>query len=188
MFLAAAAAWISATGLHDIALAAESEGPSGDATRFGVQKKKMTLTKQYILFPIQNGSKKARIDLSIDGRNAREFDAEIAGSKDKVSFWTFLDVTAFKGKVATLSVDATTREGMGMIVQSNEIPGDEDFYSEPLRPQFHFSQKVGWNQALGDGGVRKTWGAEHGLLQLDKPQGLAASKPADGLVRLPRVD
>jgi len=109
------------------------------------QTKEMTLMRQYILFPIQNGSRKARIDVSIDGRNMRQFDAEIAVSKDKVSFWAFLDITAFKGKVAILKVNGVTQEGMGMIVQSNEIPGAGDFYSEPLRPQFHFSQKIGWN-------------------------------------------
>jgi len=75
----------------------------------------------------------------------REFDAEIAASRDTVSFWAFLDITAFKGKVAILKVNGVTRDGMRMIVQSNEIPGSADFYIEPLRPQFHFSQKIGWN-------------------------------------------
>jgi fructan beta-fructosidase len=34
---------------------------------------------------------------------------------------------------------------MALIVQSDEIPGAADFYSEALRPQFHFSQMIGWN-------------------------------------------
>ena len=59
--------------------------------------------------------------------------------------WAFLDITAFKGKVAILKVNGVTQEGMVMIVQSNEIPGAGDFYSETLRPQFQFSQKIGWN-------------------------------------------
>ncbi|MHC4084761.1 MAG: sialate O-acetylesterase [Planctomycetota bacterium] len=109
------------------------------------QTKEMKLARKYILFPIQNGSRKARIDVSIDGRDVRQFDAEIALSKDKVSFWAFLDITAFKGKVAILKVNGVTREGMEMIVQSDKIPEAGDFYSEPLRPQFHFSQKIGWN-------------------------------------------
>ena len=109
------------------------------------QEKEIKLTRQYILFPIQNGSKKARVDISIDGRDVRQFDAEIAVSKDKVSFWAFLDITAFKGKVATLKVNGVAQEGMAMIVQSDKIPGSEEFYKELLRPQFHFSQKIGWN-------------------------------------------
>ena len=87
-------AWIGATGFHEVAIAEEK--PSADAPRFGIQEEEMTLARRYILFPIQNGGKRARVDLRIDGRNVREFDAEIAGSKDKVSFWTFLDVTAFQ--------------------------------------------------------------------------------------------
>jgi len=109
------------------------------------QTKEMTLMRQYILFPIQNGSRKARVDVSIDGRDVRQFDAEIAVSKDNVSFWAFLDITAFNGKVAILKVNGVTQEGMAMIVQSDKIPGSEEFYKELLRPQFHFSQKIGWN-------------------------------------------
>jgi len=111
----------------------------------GEQTKEMTLVKKYVLFPIQHGGKKASIDMNIGGLNVREFDAEIAISKDKISFWSFLDITAFKGKVAIFKVNGVTQEGRGMIVQSDEIPGAADFYTEPLRPQFHFSQKIGWN-------------------------------------------
>lgn len=107
--------------------------------------KQITLKKKYILFPIRTGSKMTRIDLSIAGRNVREFDAEIAVSKKDVSFWSFLDVTAFKGKVATLNVKGATEEGFKLITQSDEIPDSNKFYSEALRPQFHFSQKLGWN-------------------------------------------
>jgi fructan beta-fructosidase len=109
------------------------------------QKMEMALSQRYILFPIQNGGKKARIDVSIDGRNVREFDAEIAASKDQISFWAFLDITDFAGEVATIKLDGVTQKGLEMIVQSNEIPGAAEFYNEPLRPQFRFSQKVGWN-------------------------------------------
>ncbi|MCF7954894.1 MAG: glycoside hydrolase family 32 protein [Phycisphaerae bacterium] len=109
------------------------------------QKKEIKLTRQYILFPIQNGAKKAQIDLIIDGKDVRQFDAEIAVSQDKVSFWAFLDITKFKGKVAILKVNGVTQAGLAMIVQSDKIPGSEEFYKEILRPQFHFSQKIGWN-------------------------------------------
>ncbi len=36
-------------------------------------------------------------------------------------------------------------EGFALIRQSDTIPGEESFYQEPHRPQFHFTQKVGWN-------------------------------------------
>ena len=111
----------------------------------GVQSKNLALESKYLLFPIRNGTKMSRIDLSIDGRNVRELDAELARTKEDVSFWSFLDVSDFKGKNATLKVDGATEEGLAMIIQSDEVPGIADFYSEALRPQFHFSQKLGWN-------------------------------------------
>jgi fructan beta-fructosidase len=35
--------------------------------------------------------------------------------------------------------------GFALIRQSDEIPGQDKFYTEALRPQLRFSQKVGWN-------------------------------------------
>ena len=31
-----------------------------------------------------------------------------------------------------------------MITQSDTVPGEDKWGTEPERPQFHFSQKVGW--------------------------------------------
>ena len=56
-----------------------------------------------------------------------------------------MDVTDFKGKTVTFEVREATNIGISMIVQSDEIPGFCGFYSEALRPQFHFSQMIGWN-------------------------------------------
>lgn len=108
------------------------------------RQKEMKLTKQYILFPIQNGAKKAQVDIIIDGVDVRQFDAEIAVSLDSISFWAYLDITEFNSKVALLRVNGVTQNGLSMIVQSDKIPGSKDFYKELLRPQFHFSQKIGW--------------------------------------------
>ena len=107
--------------------------------------KVITIEKQYVLFPIQNGAPKVRIDVNIDGKNVREFDAEIAVAQDKVNFWSFLDVTEFKGKSAKLSFKGITNDGVALIVQSDQIPGTDNLYNEALRPQFHFSQMLGWN-------------------------------------------
>lgn len=109
------------------------------------QSKSIALTKKYLLFPIRTGSRKSQIDLRIAGKNVRQFDAEIATSRKDVSFWSFLDVTAFKGKRATLTVRDATEEGFQLVTQSDEIPGAARFFREKLRPQFHFSQKLGWN-------------------------------------------
>ena len=110
-----------------------------------LQSKAMTLDKTYILFPIRNGARRCRVSLTLGEKKVREFDAELAESPELVSFWAFLDITAFAGKTATLTANGATDEGFALLTQSDTIPGAEKFYTEPLRPQFHFSQKVGWN-------------------------------------------
>ena len=105
----------------------------------------ITLEKNFLLIPIWSGEKMVRISLSIDGHNVREFDAELATTKEQISFWSFLDITAFQKKDATLKLDGATEEGISLITQADEIPGASEFYSESLRPQFHFSQMLGWN-------------------------------------------
>jgi len=110
-----------------------------------MQSKTMKLQKTYILFPIRNGARRCRVSLTLGEKKVREFDAELAGSADDVSFWAFLDITAFAGETATLTANGATDEGFALLTQSDTIPGAEKFYTEPLRPQFHFSQKVGWN-------------------------------------------
>ena len=108
--------------------------------------KEIALTRAYILFPIRHEGEMTRIDICVEGRAVRVFDARIAESEDDINFWAFLDATPFNGSVATIKIDGAPRECLEMIDQADEIPGEADFYTEPLRPQFHFSQKVGWSQ------------------------------------------
>ena len=85
------------------------------------------------------------MDLVIDGKAVRQFDIELA-DKARPSFWSFLDLTAFQGKKATFRISGASKAVADNIVQSDTIRMPKDLYAEPLRPQFHFSQKVGWNQ------------------------------------------
>ena len=109
------------------------------------QTKELHLHKNYLLFPIRTGASPCPIDLQIDGQNVREFTAELAVATDDVSFWAFLDVTPFAGQAATLRVKGVSTESLALIVQSDELPGADAIYREAMRPQFHFSQMVGWN-------------------------------------------
>lgn len=113
--------------------------------RNAVLTKRLDLQQHYLLFPIRTGARSCPVDLEIDGRNVREFDAELAASTEDVSFWAFLDITPFAGKSATLRVKRASAQSLELIHQADEIPGAENLYTERLRPQFHFSQMVGWN-------------------------------------------
>ena len=81
----------------------------------------------------------------MDGKTVRQFDAEIAQTNDDIDFWSFLDIAPFAKQRATLRVKGVSEKSFGSIVQSDEIPGADTFYQETLRPQFHFSQMLGWN-------------------------------------------
>ena len=109
------------------------------------QHKVLELEQHYLLFPIRAGAPSAAIDLEINGQNVREFDAELASSEDAVDFWAFLDIRPFAGQQAILKAKNASLESMALIKQAETIPGSDAFYEEPLRPQFHFSQKLGWN-------------------------------------------
>jgi fructan beta-fructosidase len=107
--------------------------------------REIALSKRYLLFPIRTGAKETPVDLRVDGQNVREFAAELARTEEEADFWSFLDVSAFAGKRATLHLGRATEETLALIRQSDEIPSPPNLYDEPLRPQFHFSQRLGWN-------------------------------------------
>ncbi len=111
----------------------------------GPQTRELTLTRRYLLFPIRGGAGATQVDVRIDGENVREFDAELARTREEADFWSFLDVGAFEGKRATLRLNRASKETADLVEQSDEIPAGDDLYNESLRPQFHFSQRLGWN-------------------------------------------
>lgn len=103
----------------------------------------LVLQRRYLLFPIRTGAPGVRVTLEIDGQHAREFDAEI-GSASDASFWAPLDVSKFAGKKAKLSL-GSDGAGFVRIRQADDLSATSDLYNEPLRPQLHFSQRLGWN-------------------------------------------
>ena len=48
------------------------------------------LEKKHLLLPISNGAEMVCINVNIGGQNVREFDAELATTKEQISFWSFL--------------------------------------------------------------------------------------------------
>lgn len=104
-----------------------------------------TVTGKYLVIPIKNGVRKCRLEVSVAGEPVRLYDTELAVNPDDVDWYAFFTLKRYKGKSAAVSVDQATREGFALIRQADTVPGSETWYTEPLRPQIHFSQKVGWN-------------------------------------------
>ncbi len=99
------------------------------------------IEKQYLNFPVRQGTTASLIHLIIDGKLLREF--EISLAKTEPDFWVFLDVTEYIGKKITLQVKEEN-DAFDKIYQADTFPGEENIYKEQLRPQFHFSTRRGW--------------------------------------------
>ncbi len=109
------------------------------------KKMELTLTKKYLNIPVKTGAPKGRMSLLIDGKTTREFEVELAPAQP--DFYAFLDISAFKGKRATLRIDRAPEDSavLNAVEQSDTIKGTENLYKEKLRPQFHFTSRRGWN-------------------------------------------
>ena len=130
----------------------------------------MRIEKQYLNFPVKNGAEMRHVTLAVDGQPVLGFDIELAG--EDPDFWTFIDVTAFRGQAAALGTEQSPDSDPDMlatVVQDDSIIGAEDMYGEKYRPQFHFSSRRGWNN---DPNGLVFYGGEYHLFYQHNPFGI----------------
>ena len=104
------------------------------------------IDSKYLNFPVDNKARGRLVSFIIDGEVVREFKISLAA--DEPDYWVFLDVSEFEGQDATVRIDRYNPDkgkGFDSIFQANTFPGEDEVYTEKLRPQFHFSSKRGWN-------------------------------------------
>lgn len=108
-------------------------------------KREFTVETRYLNLPIKNGAKKRVVTLMVDGKPVVRND--IALADEKADWWAPMDVSAWKEKTVTLVVDKLPENSTALtsIEPANTIKGSENVYAEPLRGQFHFSPRRGWN-------------------------------------------
>jgi sucrose-6-phosphate hydrolase SacC (GH32 family) len=102
-------------------------------------------TTRYLNIPIKNGAPKRGVTLLVDGKPVVRNDIELADGEP--DWWAPMDIGAWLGKKLTLRVDQLHEDSQALssVAPSNEIKDSGDLYAEPLRGQFHFSPKRGWN-------------------------------------------
>ncbi len=105
----------------------------------------ITVDGRYLNLPVKNGAPKRTISLLVNGQVERAFKIELAeGNPD---WWAFMDVSAYRGQSVVLQADKLPADapGLAQVEISDHIKDAGNLYHEELRPQFHFSERRGWN-------------------------------------------
>jgi fructan beta-fructosidase len=105
--------------------------------------RQMFITNNLLNLPVYNNGPSRRVTITVGGIAVRDFDINLAdGAPD---WWAFVDVSAFRGQTATVTVNnlSVGSTGLSSIVQSNGIVGATNLYSETLRPQIHYTGRRG---------------------------------------------
>lgn len=107
-------------------------------------KRDFKIDKRYLNLPIKNGPTR-KVTTLVDGAVVVRNDIGLADGQP--DWWAFMDVSAWRGKTLTIQVDKLPEDSAALenIQQSDELKDGAELYREPLRGQFHFSTKRGWN-------------------------------------------
>ena len=132
-----------------------------DFAPWKLHERTFTITDDYLVVPVRNTSDKERailskkkdwleiggspVQLFVDGKMVRDFKVVVAESEEAADWFGYLYLDEFKGKEATVRAWRASEEGFSALKQSGKIPGEETFYKEAFRPQFHFTQKTGFS-------------------------------------------
>ena len=105
----------------------------------------LVATSRYLHLPIRTGAPKRKVTLLVDGKEVVRNDIELAD--DEVDWWAPMDVSQWNGKSLTIRVDKLSEasKALSSIQQSDELKDGDELYREPMRGQFHFSPRRGWN-------------------------------------------
>ena len=108
------------------------------------KEKEFTVSARYLVLPIQNEGENGKLRLHVDGKILLDYDLALATGPESTDWYAFFSIERFKGKRVQVAASTATEAGFALVKQSDTIPGEENFYKEELRPQFHFSTKTGW--------------------------------------------
>ena len=145
-----AAVSILMTGLALPNPAAEADKTAVDQVAFP-ESREIKLTGKHLLVPVAKGRKKkgdpqGKLSIRVDGNLVHNVDINLAQTKENLAWWAHLDMSEYVGKTAVLAFPIPAeRAGVALIESSNEERHLLPLYDERTRPQFHHSQKQGWN-------------------------------------------
>ena len=139
--------------------------------------KDFTVAAEYLVLPVRNAgddgdgagkSDEGRLRLVVDGRTVLDYGVNFAAGPGDVDWYAFFSLARFRGRQARVSADHITEQAFELVRQA-DIPGAEAFYTERLRPQFHFTARTGW---LNDPNGLIWYRGEYHLFYQHNPTGL----------------
>jgi fructan beta-fructosidase len=131
--------------LYSLALCDAAETGNEPPQLLANVKREFSIQKHYLNLPIKNGAPKRKVTTMVEGRVQVINDIELADANP--DWWAFMDVSVWRGQTLTLEVDQLPADSTALssVEQRDSIKGAENLYLEPLRGQFHFSSRRGWN-------------------------------------------
>ena len=135
------------------ALAISNPASAEDKTVAAPESREIALTGKLLLIPIAKGQAPpdknhdaVKLSVRVDGHLVHDLALHLAQTQEEVEWWAALDMSKHVGKHAVLAMsDLTDSSGLALIQSSNQERYVMPLYDEALRPQFHFSQRLGWN-------------------------------------------
>jgi fructan beta-fructosidase len=108
-------------------------------------KRELVAARRYLNLPVKNGAPQRQVQLLVEGRVERFFSMELADAEP--DWWAFVDLTPWRGRSLVVEVDKLPEDSRALraLDVADTIKGGENLYREPLRPQFHFTSRRGWN-------------------------------------------
>ena len=95
---------------------------------------------KYLNLPILQEVERRRLTFQAKGVDDLSVVARLSAEPE---YWVFKDITAYKGKVLTITYDGP-EEALAQVYQADTIRDVQKIYQERNRPQFHFTSRRGW--------------------------------------------
>ena len=95
---------------------------------------------KYLNLPISQQEPRCRLLFQAKGVDDLSIVARLSSNPE---YWVFKDLTAYKGKMLTITFDGP-EEALAQVYQADTIRDAATFYREENRPQFHFTARRGW--------------------------------------------
>ncbi len=106
------------------------------------------IEKDYLNLPTMTDDQTAIMPMHMFVDGKFEYLLNVRMAHNEPDLWMSMDARRFKGRKVRFSVEPSMLPGNGglnLLYQSDQPVHHKNLYNEFLRPQFHYSQRQGWN-------------------------------------------